>query len=409
MNKTKYDLNILKSFCEENQIDFTKVITIKAKNDNENNVFDKDIYGNTYIKGNCSSTECRGIFCRIFKELYKYGGKCERCVKKRSNKYTLEALYTLNLILHRQYFRDELHPHFIIEGNCKTENCINKFSRKFCNLLKFGGYCDICALKKGNEKKISTFKEKYGVENISQLETIKKQKEQTCIKNHGVPYAVQSSIIQEQIVKTSNQNWGTNRPTQNKELLEIIAENNEKKTGFRNPFLNPDVKKKIEETNIKNLGCSNPFRSEKIKDKIKQTNISIYGYSNPMKNSVIQKKAFTTGCRLKDYILPSGKVIQYMGYENYALDDLTKEIDETDIENKHLPVFDYIKPDGTNHTYLPDIFIISQNKFIEVKSTYTITQDIDVIFLKQKSVKELGYECEIWVYNEKGEKVECYK
>jgi hypothetical protein len=206
-------------------------------------------------------------------------------------------------------------------------------------------------------------------------------------------------------VKTSNQNWGTNRPTQNKELLEIIAENNEKKTGFRNPFLNPDVKMKIEETNIKNLGCSNPFRSEKIKDKIKQTNISIYGYSNPMKNSVIQKKAFTTGCRLKDYILPSGKVIQYMGYENYALDDLTKEIDETDIENKHLPVFDYIKPDGTNHTYLPDIFIISQNKFIEVKSTYTITQDIDVIFLKQKSVKELGYECEIWVYNDKGKKV----
>ena len=98
-----------------------------------------------------------------------------------------------------------------------------------------------------------------------------------------------------------------------------------------------------------------------------------------------------------------------MGYEHYALDDLTKEIDETDIENENLPVFDYIKPDGTNHTYLPDIFIISQNKFIEVKSTYTITQDTDVIFLKQKSVKDVGYECEIWVYNEDGKKVECYK
>ena len=103
------------------------------------------------------------------------------------------------------------------------------------------------------------------------------------------------------------------------------------------------------------------------------------------------------------------QIIEYMGYENYALNDILKVIEENDIENEKLPVFNYSKKDGSKHTYLPDIFIISQNKFIEVKSTYTITQDIDVIFLKQKTVKDNGYECEIWVYNEKGEKVKCYK
>ena len=56
------------------------------------------------------------------------------------------------------------------------------------------------------------------------------------------------------------------------------------------------------------------------------------------------------------------------------------------------------------------IIIINYNhKFIEVKSIYTITQDTDIIFLKQTVVKDAGYECEIWVYNGKGEKVECYK
>lgn len=32
----------------------------------------------------------------------------------------------------------------------------------------------------------------------------------------------------------------------------------------------------------------------------------------------------------------------------------------------------------------------------------------DCIFLKQNALKDAGYKCEIWVYNSKGEKVECY-
>jgi len=405
MNKRIYNLITLNDICKEKQIDFSQIIFTKEKIDNESIVSENNICSNTYIKGNCSTNDCRGKFCRYFKELYKYGGKCERCI--RTNKYNLITLKSLNLQLNRKYYNNELHAHFVIEGKCLE--CINLFSRKFCELLKIGGYCHICALKNGNEKKNNTCKERYGVENISQLETIKTQKEETCIKNHGVPYAAQSQIIQKQIVKTSQQNWGTKRPTQNKELLKRIADDYENKSGFRNPFLNPDIQKKIEETNIKNLGYSNPFSSEIVKDKIKNTNISKYGYSNPMKNPAILKKAFKSGCKLKPYRLPSGKIIEYMGWENYALDDLLLTYEENDIENETLPVFDYIKPDGIKHTYLPDIFIISQNKFIEVKSTYTITQDADVIFLKQNAVKDTGYECEIWVYNEKGEKVECYK
>jgi hypothetical protein len=32
---------------------------------------------------------------------------------------------------------------------------------------------------------------------------------------------------------------------------------------------------------------------------------------------------------------------------------------------------------------------------------------LDENLLKQKAVKDAGYNCEIWVYNSKGEKVEC--
>jgi hypothetical protein len=40
---------------------------------------------------------------------------------------------------------------------------------------------------------------------------------------------------------------------------------------------------------------------------------------------------------------------------------------------------------------------------------WTAKQGEDIIFLKQKALKDDGYECEIWIYNEKGEKVECHK
>jgi hypothetical protein len=44
-----------------------------------------------------------------------------------------------------------------------------------------------------------------------------------------------------------------------------------------------------------------------------------------------------------------------------------------------------------------------------VKSTWTGREELqEIIFLKQQAMIDAGYECEIWVYDEKGKKVECY-
>ena len=64
----------------------------------------------------------------------------------------------------------------------------------------------------------------------------------------------------------------------------------------------------------------------------------------------------------------------------------------------------FIKLDeaGKKHRHYVDIFIPSQNKCIEVKSTWTASKKKDNIFLKQNAGKELGYLYEIWVYDGKG-------
>jgi len=56
-----------------------------------------------------------------------------------------------------------------------------------------------------------------------------------------------------------------------------------------------------------------------------------------------------------------------------------------------------------------DIFIKSENKCIEVKSTWTAEKKKDNIFLKQNAAKDLGYKYEIWVYDGKGVRVEKYE
>jgi chromosomal replication initiation ATPase DnaA len=64
--------------------------------------------------------------------------------------------------------------------------------------------------------------------------------------------------------------------------------------------------------------------------------------------------------------------------------------------------------DKKKHRHYVDIYIPSQNRMIEVKSTWTAEKKKDNIFLKQDAVKKMGYLYEIWVYDDKGIKVQCH-
>ena len=150
-----------------------------------------------------------------------------------------------------------------------------------------------------------------------------------------------------------------------------------------------------------------------VKEKSKQTCLKKYGVEYPMQNANYAIMVSKQSYRTKEYIFPSGNSIQIQGYENYVLDELLKiNILEDDIvtSKKLVPEIWYNSSDNKKHRYYVDFYIPSQNKTIECKSTWTMKKGLEKnnIFLKQQAVKYAGYECEIWVYNSKGEKVECY-
>ena len=75
---------------------------------------------------------------------------------------------------------------------------------------------------------------------------------------------------------------------------------------------------------------------------------------------------------------------------------------------KNVPTIWYEDQTGKKHRHYVDIYIPSQNRCIEIKSSWTAKINLHNIFLKQNAEKELGYNYEIWIYDRKGKKVETH-
>jgi hypothetical protein len=124
------------------------------------------------------------------------------------------------------------------------------------------------------------------------------------------------------------------------------------------------------------------------------------------------KKIVSSSFKLKDYVMPSGKIIKIQGYEHFALNELIykNNVLENEIITgcENVPTIWYNDELNKKHKHYVDIFIPSQNKCIEVKSEWTAELNKHNIFLKQNAAKEAGYLYEIWIFNNDGNKIKLY-
>jgi hypothetical protein len=382
-----------------------------------------------------------------------------------STKYTynydiLQSYINENKItLNKDYSGTKVTRDTIIEGKCLTSNCENNFNKTFRQLKITEGFCEVCSkikrykksrdtclkkygfeyalqVKEIKDKCNKTIKEKYCVENISKSHEIKLKKINTCQKNHGVNVSFESNEIKNKIKDKFIQKYGVDNPFKSEIIKETIKNTNIIKYGHENPQQNKDIKQKTKNTCLQKYGYENvlllervietrkqmcfekygtnyPMQSESGKNIYKQTCLSKYGVENPQQVPEIADKQSKNSYKRKTYIFPSGNQITCQGYEPFALDKLINDelIDETDIVTgvKNVPIIWYNDESFKKHCHYVDIFIPSQNRMIEIKSTWTAEKKKDNIFLKQEAAKNLGYLYEIWVYNNKGAIVECHK
>jgi len=354
----KYDYNLLDEYCKKNKIellgDFSKIKNREEK-----------------IKATCSSVYCMNVVEKTFRLLIQCGCYCKSCMKivrKEKVKNTSLEKYGVEHVLQSNIVRDK---------------------SKKTNL------------------------EKYGVENPFQSEEIKNKIKSNNLINYGVEFSSSRVDIKEQKKQTFLKNFGVENPMQSEVVRNRSKQTCLKNFGVENPMQSEFLRNKSKQTSINKYGTEHPHQSQVVKDKTEETCLKKYGVKNPSQDAKILEKSFKNAFRLKSYTLPSGNIIKYQGYENYALDELVLTINEDDLISgcENVPEIWFYDSLGKKHIHFVDFFIPKLNKCIEVKSTFTLDKGIkkDNIFLKQQAGKKLGYEYEIWVYNGKGEKVECYK
>ena len=340
-----------------------------------------------------------------------------------------------NIKLLNNYENVKVTRNTTIEAKCAGLNCYTDVKKTFRRFINNGGcYCNKCTQENAINKHKKTCLEKYGVEYIFQDKNVLEKRKKTYLLNLGVESPLQNKEIMNKIKETCLNKYGYEHPSQSKEIsekkrntclekygVEYVLQNKDvikkrketlyKRYGVEHAMQNTDFINKNKKTCLEKYGVENVLQNKDVIQKIKETCLEKYGVEHPLQNSEIARKAFKNAYNQKPFIFPSGVEIMCQGYEPFALDELIQTTDETDIITgcNNVPRLTYIDENGKKHYHFVDIFIKSQNKCIEIKSLWTLNIKKDNVLLKQKFAKEQGYEYEIWVFNSKGEKIQCIK
>lgn len=144
----------------------------------------------------------------------------------------------------------------------------------------------------------------------------------------------------------------------------------------------------------------------------RQTMEREYGYKNNFLRPEVIKRSRSG--KIKEYLLPSGKIVYLRGYETKALDILLNNLNEEEIiindimgDNKRNMIFKYIAVNRHKYNYYPDIFIPSKNLIIEVKSQWWFDgygrkkykSRLENNQRKKESCLDAGYNFEFWIWN----------
>ena len=144
-------------------------------------------------------------------------------------------------------------------------------------------------------------------------------------------------------------------------------------------------------------GVDSPIKAQSIRNKIDQTNIDRYGVVNLYQRPESYEH---TRWQWKDYVLPSGKVIRYQGYENKFLDEFLKTHSEAEIvvDKCKMPRIHYIGLDRKKHWYFPDFYIPLENRIVEIKCDWTMDNKLITNYLKEEACKQAGYLFDFIIY-----------
>lgn len=300
--------------------------------------------------------QCHNMSLEEYIILNDYNGiepkcKCGLCNEKpyfNRGKFTKYAIgHNKHDWMEKKYIENHGVPKCL---NCnKNVTFYRGIPRKFCSSECVSSYNG----NNWNQEKIKkTIKEKYNVDNVFQLENIKKKSKNTMNKKYGNDFYSQT------------------------------------KNG----------KEKIKNSNLKKYGTTCPFTSETVINKSKKTMIKKYGVDHFSKTFTFRSESSKRMCEYNRNLKTNHKIKRYKDTKLYYQSKYELRFIEYCKKNNLLsvldnsPTFKYLdKKYGKWH--LPD-FKFRDMFIIEIKSTYWMNKQggMEIINAKKESVEKLGYQ-----------------
>lgn len=297
----------------------------------------------------------------------------------------------------------------------------------FNNRNKDWKYLDFCSSRCGTlnketkDKYKKTNEEKYGVDNIFKSEYFKNLMMKSNREKWDVDWYQQSEDFKNKSILTCLRKYGFESYTQTEEFKNRIRETFLLRYGVDWYSKSEEFKQKFKASSIEKYGKEHPMLDSDYKEKVSKTIKNKYGedwyvLTNDFKEYCFDLKERrygnpTTSFRLKDYQLPSGKIIKVQGYENFALDILLENYNEEDLSisytdiKEEVGIINYLMNEK-DRIYLPDIYIKPENKIIEVKSEYTYNLELEKNLLKKEACIKSNLSFEFWIIDGKGKLIE---
>jgi hypothetical protein len=153
---------------------------------------------------------------------------------------------------------------------------------------KYGYYCGKEECRK--VKRNLSNQEKYGVNNVFELETIKTKIKDTNLELYGVENPQQNKDIKIKTQNTCLAKYGVTNPAKNPQIIQKIKEKFLREYGVETPLLLPSTRDKIKQNNLNRYGVEFLYESEIFRQKSAHTIKDKYGVDNITQTKLYQEK-----------------------------------------------------------------------------------------------------------------------
>jgi len=170
---------------------------------------------------------------------------------------------------------------------CGKKECIKSLTQN-TNLSTYGHISYLHAeLETGKTVLQDTISRKYGVSNVSQIDTVKKRKQETCMENYGVAWPMQSSIVRAKSIETLLEKYGYDNASKSPKIVEKIKRTHFERYGAF--FMQTtEGKEMLKSICREKHGVDWYFSADEFKSKLEARCIELFGVTNPFYSQSVQ-------------------------------------------------------------------------------------------------------------------------